>query len=329
MWNKLSIEEKLEAVLEKKFGKDLGGEYFSQYVEARNYLVNEVLPEIKGAEPSLSDHSAVHIANVLNNCEYVLEDKIDELSAIELYCLCLIVIFHDVGNIEGRVNHNKKIAEIYNKVRNNKPKFNHERSLVIQAAQAHCGKAKDGGKDTLKDVDQLTNLDGHPVRLRDLACILRLADELAEGPQRTSDFMCSTGKYDPKSQIFHNYANITNVFIDRGNERIALTYNINYIKGGDEKEVTELLKFTYHRAIKLDEERRYTKHYSDFLAPFKKTEIKINFSIDGIPSEYDLPKIELKDRFPVPGEKDPDIDAFMKDNSDYQPSNILLNFNKE
>ena len=68
---------------------------------------------------------------------------------------------------------------------------------------------------------------GQLVRLRELAAVLRFADELAEGPQRTSEFMQEEGLYDSESQQFHDYANITNILIERQNSRIVITYEID------------------------------------------------------------------------------------------------------
>jgi hypothetical protein len=321
MWNKLPIEAEMEALLECQFGKDKAGEYIGHYTEARTYVINEITGEIKGSEPSLSDHSSKHIADVLERVGLVLGNDVKKLTGVEVYCLCLIVLFHDVGNIAGRTGHNKKIAEIYNRVRANKPKFNQERQIVIQAAQAHCGISRSGSRDTLKEVEIVSNLDGHPVRLRDMASILRFADELAEGPQRTSEFMSQTGKYPKESQIYHDYANITNVFIDPGGERIALTFHID-IASKSEEEFQKLLEFTYSRVIKLDEERRYTKHYSEFLYRFKKTDVKINFYEDGISCDFDLPRIELLDQFPIPGETEPDINELLKKYPNYDVNTI-------
>ena len=64
------------------------------------------------------------------------------------------------------------------------------------------------------------------MRLRELAAVLRFADELAEGPQRTSEFMQAEGLYESESQQFHDYANSTHILIDRGTNRIILTYEI-------------------------------------------------------------------------------------------------------
>jgi len=113
---------------------------------------------------------------------------------------------------------------------------------------------------------------------------LRFADELAEGPQRTSKFMLDSHKFEKESEIYHRYASCTNIFIDRGNGRIALTFHVKFeidghkhLRGRNLKNFTGLMDYIYRRIIKLDQERRYARHYSEFLAPFKRTSVEFNF----------------------------------------------------
>jgi len=315
MWNEQKIEQELQLSLENELGKDKAKEYFADYVNARTYIINNILPEIKAKQPDCSYHDASHIEDVLQRAYFLLgNDGLSALTCLEKYCLCLIAVFHDVGNIEGRKNHydKTKIAEIYNRVRNGDTKYNQERYLVINGASAHSGITKSGSLDTLKDIDVIpTNLDSYPIRLRDLACIIRFADELAEGYQRTSDYKIKKNEYDEESKKYHQYAECVNVHVDRGGGRIALTYHIelNNTSGQiDWEDLKTFLNFLYKRIIKLDEERLYAKYYSELLSPFKKTEVIINFNVNGIPCDLDIKKIVLENEYIVP-RKEEDIDA--------------------
>lgn len=324
MWNTLPFEYKMCESLIKDFGEEKGKRYFNQYLGARDALIaDNFFSQITGAEPNLSDHGERHIANVLTNVEKLLGKEIDVLSGMSLYCLGLIVLFHDVGNISGRTEHNKNIADVYNYVRKKEPRFNRERAIIIRAGEAHCGKAKDGSRDTLKDIDEFDHIDGEKINLRDLAAILRFADELAEGPQRTSQFMLQTHRFDNASKIFHKYASVTHMFIDREGGRVSVTYEIDYDKEKMEKEeILELLQFTFKRILKIDEERRYNKHYCDLLLPFKRTSIQYNFTVNGIPINTELGRIEILDRFPIPGEDDDAVNKFLQDHSQLDSEDI-------
>lgn len=331
MWNTLSYEEKMSESLIRDFGKEKGDVYYSQYTSARNSLLKDnFFSEIKSVEPNLTDHSERHIANVIDNIYKLLGEEINNVSGINLYCLGLIALFHDVGNIEGRDNHNEKIADVYNHVRKKEPRFNRERAMIIRAGRAHCGKAKDGTRDTLKELEECDHIDGEKVDLRNLAAILRFADELAEGPQRTSNFMTERHKYDEKSMIFHKYAEITNIFIDREGGRVSITYEIELDKDSITKEETiKLLDFTIKRVLKLDEERRYNKHYCNLLMPFKTTSVKYNFNLDGIPMDLDFEKIEITDRYPIPGEKKDGLKGFVSDYNEMDSEQIWEKINEK
>jgi hypothetical protein len=305
MWNKHPIEEKLRTKLVEQFGEDIGQNYFTKYTSARDYLVDNVYDQIRAAEPDLTDHSAKHIRNVFTNVQQLLNGEIESLSGIELYCLCIMILFHDVGNIKGREGHNKNISEIYNNARKKEATFNQERRIIISAAEAHCGKTKQGDKDTLKYVEEIENIDGHKIRLRQLAALLRFADELAEGPQRTSQFMIEKNLYGSDSILYHKYATITRVFIDKGNNRVVLSYDIDVSDKdlGSSEELEKLFKFAVERVGKLDEERRYCKYYTNFLGDYKTTEVSINFTFNGANiNDVEQTKFSLNDHYPIPGQ---------------------------
>jgi len=295
------LEKYLENTLLERLGNEKGKDYYAYYQSARSYLMHNILPNIKVTESELTDHSERHIENVLNNAWHLLDTDKKQLSEYDLYILCLSILLHDVGNINGRKDHNKKVYDIYNAIRNKDTIFNTERALVLKAVEAHCGTTNAGSRNTLAEVESKGSLRGEPVQLREIASILRFADELAEGPQRTSDYLIETGKISNKSKIYHKYAQITNVFIDRGNERIVLQYHIE-TENETHETFRELLSFAYERIIKLDEERRYTKFHSKLLEPFKKTEITFNFTYKGEPLDLTIDKIVLLDTCVIPGE---------------------------
>jgi len=308
MWNTRPIEQKIEKKLKIDFGRERGAELFANYVASRKVLVEEILPEIKAKLPSHSDHGPEHIANVLDNVDSLLGGEPQKyLTGVELYCLGLSILFHDAGNLYGREGHNKRISKIYDHCRSVSPE-EQEKLVVLRVAEAHTGITRDGNYDTLKELSPLYNLFARPVRLREIAAILRFADELAEGPQRTSRFMHEIHGYDASSLLFHQYAKVTRVYIDRGNERIVLTYYFHLdFPGKTEEEalheLEKLILFTYDRITKLDQERRYVAFYSELLAPFKRTSAEFNFFKHGeLIDDLELGAIEISDKI-VPGEK--------------------------
>lgn len=302
MWEKRKLESRIEQALKDELGDTQGPTLFGQYTSARQILLDDVLNEIRGAEPHLTDHGPDHIGNVLDNVERLLPAEENYFSAIELYVLGLGVLFHDVGNLDGRIGHNQRIGKFYDLARPGEPERNgFEKRLVVSASQAHTGKNRDGQRDTLVDVTKHAHYVGDPVRLREIAAVIRFADELAEGRQRTSLFLQAEGRYDASSAIHHRYASVTDVAIDRNLERIALTYYVvlESLGQGRAEQLTslaELLNYMYERIAKLDEERKYARFYSDLLLPFRNTSVQIDIVEHNNYLDLGLDQIVLSDK---------------------------------
>lgn len=329
---KLDIQTELEKIMVDRLQSDaelsdeLRSQFLTDYFSAKTYLKRNIFGEIKVVEKDLTDHSERHIRNVQDNAARLIGDEgKKKYSGAELYFLALSILFHDVGNINGRKGHNKKVTDIYNKIRNNESHFNQERRLILKAVAAHCGESSKGDKDTLNELEEKSDLYGHALRLREMAAILRFADELAEGPQRTSDYMIDNNKFSEESLIYHEYAQITRPFIDRGGSRIAVSYDIDCNQC---KDLKKLLVFTYKRVLKLDLERRYCKYYAPILDVFKRTDVSYEFNYDGNPMELELDKISLEDKYTYMDVNDNEIDRFLEKFPKYAVDKILEQINK-
>ena len=324
---KSGLEKKLVDRLQndEEISSDIRTQLLTNYFSAREYLNRNIYGEIKGVEKNLTDHSDRHIINVQNNAVHLIgEDGLRRYNCVEFYFLALSILFHDVGNINGREGHNKKVTDIYNKIRYNESYFNQERRLILKAVGAHCGKSSKGDSDTLNELEEKSDLYDQSLRLRELASVLRFADELAEGPQRTSDYMLEKGKIKEHSRIYHEYAQITRPFIDRGGSRISVSYDIDKKRC---KDLGELLVFTYKRILKLDLERRYCKYYAPILEVFKRTDVTLNFNSDGNPLELDLDLISLEDKYTYTDVNENEIDLFQKKFPKFTIDSLLSKIN--
>lgn len=306
LWNETPFETRLREALRSASGSEAGEAKMANFVTARTKLLNEVLPEIKGAEPVLSDHGPKHIHNVLTNVHLLLPKEGNYFTAVELYVLGMAVLLHDAGNLDGREKHNQRIGKYFDIARQGSAQdLAREKRLVVLAAGAHTGKTVNGSYDTLQDLPQTDHLEGECVRLCELASVLRFADELAEGKQRTSQYLLDSGGYTVDSLPFHRYASQTSVAIDRGNGRIALTYDLLFELKSDLdalcKEVTDDLSFIYTRVSKLDSERKYARYFCpQLLLPFSTTSVRFNFQIDREFVDLGLIEWNLNDKV-VPG----------------------------
>lgn len=304
MWS----EQPLENLLQQRLGSlpEPGRNLWVDYESARRFVTVEITPYITRSEPDLTDHSDGHLADVMARARALIGDRTDYFTPYELYLVAVSILFHDVGNLHGRKDHQKKVATVYDAARKRDPRFAAERTATLAIAGAHTGCTKDGSKDTLGRLDRLSFL-GNSVRGQEVAALVRFADELAEGPHRTSAYMQNHGLFSPASLIYHEYANISEYCVDRGAERIALSYNIDIDPGPDRLRarqgilLEDLLRFSYSRISKVDQERRYCKYYSDLLSVFKETDASFLFYHDGLPLEADVAPIVFSDLF-VPGE---------------------------
>ena len=283
-WTLTPFERTLETSLQQ-MGEVPASEYLARYVTARDILLGDILNEIRGVEPNLTDHGPDHVRNVLTNVDQLLTPVRDHFQPIELYVLGLGVLFHDVGNLQGRHEHNRRIAEFYDHVRSD-PRFAQEKALVVRICKAHTGTTASGSWNTLLEVPQSDHLDGERIRARELAAIIRFADELAEGPQRTSQYLLNSHAYSADSVLHHAYSAATNLCIDPENNRIAVTYQVQVNSTPDLNhelaELGSLLQVIHQRLAKMDLERRYARyHCPGPLATYRRISVSLDVQLDG------------------------------------------------
>ena len=142
---------------------------------------------------------------------------------------------------------------------------------------------------------------------------MRFADELAEGPQRTSEYLRQEHAFNIASEKFHDYASITSVTIDRefGTNCTHLSHQCSPPRDGqidtsELERLKRLVEFAYFRIVKVDEERQYAKYYSADLGVFKRTSATFHFWLDNQQINLELEPLELTDLV-VPGSSGKEI----------------------
>lgn len=274
MWHETSLETLLKKQLKTL---DLSvlhhDKFYQQYEQVRQYMRTEIYPNITRIEPNLSDHGEVHIQNVLHNAYKLIEyplNRDNKYTPLDLYVLCSAILIHDIGNIHGRHKHETALENVYmsNKVFSNIDTV--EKRIVSKIATSHGG--MENAISTLSDEE---NISGKRIRSKCIAGLLRFADELAEGPQRTSTYMLNNSLISNESSIYHQYASISEspvIALDA----VILKYNIavsNFL----ENELGQLLLMLYSRIYKLNRERINCGIYSEHIQKIKKVAVTINF----------------------------------------------------
>lgn len=299
---------------------------WAKYQLAQSNLPKEVLAWIPKAEPNLSDHGILHIDNVLENAARLLNLDPDhdlyenngkipfndvDITPVEAFVLGMALLFHDTGNILKRQGHARTGREVMCDLTKG-ILIQNEIRYIDQVMSAHSGLAKNGSPDTIHGLSDVY-VCGELVRLRQLAAVVRFADELAEGPQRTSNLLRKKGAFvetcvqepndKPKRNQYHDFASITNINIDSGNGRIAIRYDIDLndnmfenSENGGREQLKSLLQMIFGRIRKTDDERRYARYYGGkLLANFHTTDVIIQFHRDGNDIETGLNPIVIND----------------------------------
>ncbi|MFZ3084283.1 HD domain-containing protein [Rhodoferax ferrireducens] len=320
-WEERPLEKHVEWLIKNKLG-ERGKRLWTNYEATRTEVVDHVLPWIKNQAPDLTDHGIDHIQDVIDRAselmgfinQYCIEAErpiMHDFTPDEMYVLLCGLLFHDVGNIFGRNKHNLKIADVWSKLPTWGSWTDNDRNIIIEVGRAHSGLTLTGATDTLKPLSVSSRyFCKQPVRLGPIAAVIRFADELAEGPQRTSRLLIDCKLIDEGSELYHHYAQITQVAIDRKRGLVALTFHINVDNSAypvDEvkrrSHLSALLKMVYSRAAKMNNERQFARHYADVLMPFRETSISLTFQKTGQPLGIGLEPITLND-FSSPGDLD-------------------------
>jgi hypothetical protein len=274
MWHITEIEELLKLELDTLGSKVLDhNKYYQQYDQVKNYMCNQIYSEIKATEPDLTDHGETHIKNVLLNAYTLIKYSLDgdqQYSPLDLYVLCTSILIHDIGNLHGRNGHEKTLVKTYNSNTAFSNIENSEKKVISSIATSHGG--EEGA------ISELTNhehIEGKQIQNKCIAGVLRFADELAEGPQRTSSYRIDNDLIEENSLKYHLYAEFSTAPVIN-NDVVLLKYDIQLDRFTGET-ISDFLILLYSRIYKLNRERINCGIHSKHIQKIKKVAITIRF----------------------------------------------------
>ena len=194
----------------QEFPSSVVDDYARNFLQIETYLNDNVHLEVgMGAALKgnglLNDHGKKHVSMVIERAGMLIGSNIDYLTGYEIYLLLLAIHFHDVGNIGGREEHEKRIFEVMEALG---PLLSLETPVkkhIALIAMAHGGKIN-GTKDTISSLNFGDHLQGKLIRPALLAAILRFSDEIADDLTRASRFLYDVDSVPLKNQIFHRYS---------------------------------------------------------------------------------------------------------------------------
>ena len=284
-------------------------DYITRYKENSGTLYREVHPLVeKGATiidgVCLNNHGEGHIKTVIKRASQLVSTPDFELTAYELYVLLMGIHLHDIGNLKGRADHEKKIASVIADIDRQTSSIIFadvvEKETIIDIARAHGG-----GCDNLLSLDNETMILDQKVRARYIAAIIRLADEISDDVGRASNLLLENGSLPEKAVIFHLYSHCLKTAMYKAESKC-----ISYIFMINEKHLLEKFKLNHTEAFFIDElYARTLKTFKEavmctkFLRPYiyvDKVRVSITIILDDkdvygrnkkIPIQYDIDDI--------------------------------------
>jgi len=172
-----------------------------------NVHINVVPGAALHGDGLLNDHGVDHIKMVMDRAGKLISGREDNLSGYELYILLMAIHFHDIGNVEGRQNHEQNTTEVaLTRPLVNSLAYDELRSIIL-IASAHGGLSENGSKDTISALTEEESVQGVSIRPRLLASLLRFADEIADDSSRANRFYDKLKKLMPEGSVgYHDYS---------------------------------------------------------------------------------------------------------------------------
>ena len=233
-------------------------------------------------------HGSRHIVDVVDSLDKIaqsIEKKggARPLSPLESYILLCAAHLHDAGNIGGREGHPARSGEM---IHEHQDLFydTETRYNIFAVARAHGGKSEKFGRDTIREI----NSDNYIIpRLRMLAAMLRIGDELSENAERVPGELVARLKASDRSHLAYRYAQCFSRF-DLQNDTLAIHLRVHpeqheFVGEVDGKPVD----FFGHLENKIDvieKEARYCAQYGRPDFDIRIIRITVEFFEDDFPS---------------------------------------------
>jgi hypothetical protein len=276
-------------------------DYPERYKAIHEYLRKEVYPEVEkaalwaevkaGRAPVyLTNHGEEHVQHVISKATDLLGTSTNHpdsrFQPYEVFVLLIAILFHDVGNVFGRKDHQKRCGELMTQLGTALFPDEAEKRVVRRIAGAHCG-IVNGTRDVIGQLRDDYELFGCIIHKQALASILRLSDELADDRMRASRFMLGSKLLDG-SEAYHEYSNALRSVIVRDGEisfAFELTKDLATRKLDKAGQKVYLLDEIYDRTLKAHIERTYCMRFLRRQVSVDRIRVKIELFNKFDPSE--------------------------------------------
>lgn len=227
----------------------------------------------------LNNHNIEHIECVIARSSEILGliSEEDKLNDIEIYILLCSILFHDIGNLDGREQHELNF-KVLMKYKSNISDNNILINAVKDVIRSHGGFIKGtNNKDKISIVRDNVMVQERNVRVHLLSAILRFSDELADNRNRTSDQYTEYDVIPNDSLLFHKYSEFIESCVVNKNKNIEITFNIPkkyLIETINDKYIID---YIYKRIVKMYLEKKYCEAFMKGYVLLNNIDVKIYF----------------------------------------------------
>ena len=296
--NLLPIEAHFEAVHRERHHDfpERTVNYFDRYRAIKAWLTANVFRNA-GAGLSAEDgnyythHDAGHVDDVLGSLGRILgvvspaeaDAPVTGLRPYELYLMLVATLLHDAGNAEGREGHAGRAFRYLREMDPIAGNDSVEWRLIANIAKAHGGNVG-GNKDTIGSLlehSEPAHQQGK-VRPRLVAALLRLADEISEGPSRANVIALKKPYKRPESVIHNLYCMVVRVSVDPRDRSLTMIYDVPLSKLAELHPLNGtdvyLVDYIAQRLEKSDRERRYCNRFTSEVVRFEKIKARLEIT---------------------------------------------------
>ena len=295
------IEEASKDVDHEDHGRAVG--YVAKFRDLEAHFFEHVHPQVDGGlvahsvRKSMEDGKVPNIMTI-HGCRHIVDvvDSLDKIARsiekregtrpitpLESYILLCAAHLHDAGNIGGREGHPARSGEMIHEHRD--LLYDTEtRHNIFDVARVHGGESERFGRDTFREI----NSDNYTMpRLRMLAAILRIGDELSENAERVPAKLLAKIEAAAESQFAYRYAQCFRRF-DLQNDTLDIQFRVHPEQHGFAGRVDgKRVEFFDHLETKIDvieKEARYCAQYGRPDFDIRRIRITVEFFDEDFPS---------------------------------------------
>ncbi|WP_027053695.1 hypothetical protein [Mesorhizobium erdmanii] len=271
------------------------GGYFDVYKNMKRVL-SEKFYSVAGAglakdSHRFTKHDISHVDDVIHTAGRMLgfesaastPVRRDKLEPFEVFVLLTAILLHDAGNAIARDGHERSVGKIFKEISAATTLVSLEKKVITSIARAHGGKLANGDKDTIPNLitEDAPKIGGFRVHARRLAALLRLADELSEGPNRVDHVaLAGDAVVSDESVLANLYCRCINPSIDYSGSVFQLSFHVEkedlnrVFTRLDGREMT-FIDYIAERLEKCECERRYCNRYLAGFASYNRMSVKL------------------------------------------------------